>query len=584
MIDFKMVSLWLFLWLLLAGNHVVKCEKEPWLFLFAGQSNMIGHSNDKSSVTNDSRLQTILFNNFLHHQDGDFPDSPDALANRLLAFYDRYLNDTQYNHTFYAEHQAQELYDLVYTDQLLGVPSKLKESHPTAECYFLNPDHEVRGTDSKFVPLQPDAGCGSSFGHELAFAHAMTTSGAIPPDQPFKIIKVAVGGTELYKDWSHGHGTYWMDLRDTIRSQKGHGKFVGFVWHQGENDCFTAMKSDGQEDTTLTYKTNLTAFTAAVRKEIHKANTHGAKTRNGNGDGWKTIPLAIMSLHAWPKSQYRNRVELAQAEFVNHDNVDGEHSVFVPIQDLGPHYHLDAAGLLISGTRLASHFAPLLNNLGTTAPTVASTNPPGQEEEETNLGTTAPTVASTNPPGQEEEETNLVTTAPTVASANPPGQEEEEKETNLGTTAPTVASTNPPVEEVEDKEEETNNNENEDQNEDEEKEKQEQANDDTIEDEETQFTTNGILEDLNDSTVPVGLVAVLVALLLCCGGLLTRRCCSKSYGAIQFADTFSGQESVPFEDDDVSYDDYDDKEDDEEDDEEFAEEDFFDEEDGKEYA
>ena len=344
------------------GNHH---KKEPWLFLFAGQSNMIGHSNYPST-----ELPTYLFDTFFNHTLADQPPSLDGLTDVLM---EEYSKKFVYNHTYYAELQAQQLHQLVYQNQRLGNPRQLKEPHPNAQCYFSDPSdnddddnnnnnnsNQLPGTQNKVVPLQPNANCGNSYGHELAFAHAMTTSGAIPHDQPFQIIKVAAdkrelpdGQLELNEDWDQNDGKYGQYLLQEIRSHANQGKYVGFVWHQGENDCFVRNNH-------IPYSTKLEALITSVRQELYNANTNRKTTSGGSSGEWKSyeeVPVAIMSLSLWPKHEHREGIAQAQVDFVNQD---GGHSVVVPIQHLGPHGYLDAVDLLISGERLASYFSPLI--------------------------------------------------------------------------------------------------------------------------------------------------------------------------------------------------------------------------------
>merc|ERR1719162_2000830 len=83
------------------------------------------------------------------------------------------------------------------------------------------------------------------------------------------IIKVASGGTEIYKHWMKSNdgedANFWQTMVDAITASKGSIK--AFVWFQGENDSFAAWNKEN-------YLENLTTFIGDVRREIHKSSSN----------------------------------------------------------------------------------------------------------------------------------------------------------------------------------------------------------------------------------------------------------------------------------------------------------------------
>ena len=183
------------------------------------------------------------------------------------------------------------------------------------------------------------------------------TSSSLQPSSPtnqnkFHISKVAVGGTEIYKDWFPGVGKYWPDLNFTIHSSIG--KWQGFAWYQGENDCFSFQSqtdpSTGNyigEDTSYTYLSNLTAFVDIVRQEI----VDSPSGQHFNNDPTQ-VPVAIFQIGSWPGGDRGDRIREAQSTFVSRDS----RSILIPTSDLAKFYHFDAPSQLIMGSRLANQW------------------------------------------------------------------------------------------------------------------------------------------------------------------------------------------------------------------------------------
>ena len=316
---------------------VVRTTNAEPLFLFSGQSNMLGHSSDEQSVGGTATLQHYLFENFLKHPNvGELKQK----LKKILIYKKMYDQDDV------IENQTTLLMEL-YNKKIVG--PHMAENHSSAKCFCRDPSGETKNHPDTPTPMAPFINCGASFGHELAFSHALSSHNPAWKNVPFTAAKVAVGGTEIYRDWYPGLGTYWEDLNRTIHSTPGN--WYGFAWHQGENDCFTNKNRD---DTTLTYLGNLTELVSKVRVELFQANKNngGVHLFSDPSD----IPVAIFELGFWPGGEFKDRVVSAQNAFVENDGK----AVVIKSDDLNRFYHLDAVSLLITGSRLYDAWSPIL--------------------------------------------------------------------------------------------------------------------------------------------------------------------------------------------------------------------------------
>ena len=106
---------------------------------------------------------------------------------------------------------------------------------------------------------------GTRFGPEVSFAHSM---GLAYPSEDIRLVKYAVGGTNLYQQWSpKTKGKQYLGFMKHARAaiqdlEKSGTKYeiAGMLWLQGEAD---ANKGKGD-----LYETNLTAFITHMRKEF----------------------------------------------------------------------------------------------------------------------------------------------------------------------------------------------------------------------------------------------------------------------------------------------------------------------------
>jgi hypothetical protein len=336
------------------------------VFLFAGQSNMLGHPNQAGDqytnsnpgdpghrwntllpILTDSSTTTAQKQTLLQTQINKVPSSvADAtrasfMASQLLDMSSRYGGSTFWN-------EVNTPMDRVY-------------------CSFTNPANtNVLDTGAK---LSPSAGCGNPWALELLFAHIMAKIhyGA---DTDFAVVKVAAGGTEIRKDWSSPSGNHWDVLQNRIQTSLdssvhpacGGGTktcgWAGFVWFQGENDCFAETNANN-------YYTDLQDFVRTVRTELHTITPLYATADE--------IPVIIVKLGFWAsRLAYGSKVIDAQIRYAS----ETDHTYTIETVDLGRFYHYDAASHIIIGDRLAQTVASIWNTGTTTAPIPSPTSHP----------------------------------------------------------------------------------------------------------------------------------------------------------------------------------------------------------------
>ncbi len=223
--------------------------------------------------------------------------------------------------------------------------------HPTSTCSFTMPGAKRLDCER---PVSATA-CGGhyqGYGPEFMFGHVFPKKDSRLKGKPIGIAKVAVGGTELYKNWmkenKDENQNYWYALADAIKGAKG--SLEGFVWFQGENDSFNDRNREN-------YLDNLRKFVTDVRQEIYDSSSR-----------WKfsspaDIPVIICGLGDWIYRKNTTVIE-AQIAFVENDpnallvntgaSSDNE-------KKMSKFYHYDAASQLIIGNRIAKAMAFLLN-------------------------------------------------------------------------------------------------------------------------------------------------------------------------------------------------------------------------------
>ena len=193
--------------------------------------------------------------------------------------------------------------------------------------------------------------CGGP-GPELMFGQKLNEAGY----SSTSLIKVAVGGTNLYANWrsplSGGtEGYLYTKLRTRIQSlekdpasvnpscTKRSCKWSAFVWFQGEADSDSnPARSSANADA---YEQNLKNLIADVRKDA----------------GVPTLPVVIIQTGAWAQSlTYGATVAAAQTKVVKED----KYARIVNTADLSGFFHYDPAAQLIIGERVSLAVKSLL--------------------------------------------------------------------------------------------------------------------------------------------------------------------------------------------------------------------------------
>ena len=196
------------------------------LFLLSGQSNMIGHTTSGQSIgKNGDMWQSIK---------GIIENGGDAMEDDLELVI-RNANVAVDSIGIVSPTEAAGLVAL-YNDGLLN---NLDNPLTFGNCSFVIP-RESGGVDDisgGTVRTVWDANCGQSFGHELMFSRALELK--MNQDTAFETVKLAVGGTEIYRHWYPEHGIYWNALSESIANKaKSGGNWKGFIWHQGTQGKF----------------------------------------------------------------------------------------------------------------------------------------------------------------------------------------------------------------------------------------------------------------------------------------------------------------------------------------------------------
>jgi hypothetical protein len=311
------------------------------LYGFAGQSNMVGWTLGSQSIGGDNVFLTNL-TNILLNGTGTVPT--------LYGLIDYYHSRVSIKVPSIVQLEVDALLDLQNRGLTTAMPTPLKNATFYVSEYGTGPIM-VKFTDSFY------SGC--SYGPEYMFTRTMQAEyGAGTTTNPIHIRKAARGGTEIYADWSPTRpGTVWGELRNAIVNAPL-GEYKGFVWFQGENDCFWGTNDP---DTSPYYLGNLTELVTAVRALMY---AHG-----GTANLWSSpshIPVVIVEIGYWPRlatdagqnaKNAGQRVVEAQRAFVANDPC----AAIVETVDLCRFYHFDPPSQLIIGERVAQAMVPLLS-------------------------------------------------------------------------------------------------------------------------------------------------------------------------------------------------------------------------------
>jgi len=308
-----------------------KCdEQQKPQFLFAGQSNMVGRSNDAKEGLFDELIDIL-----------NSGESKFKIIENLEIAIGASNGATQNS----IKNEARILYDM----RSLLEENVIKNAMEKVSCSFFDPkEPQVCGCEQDLTPYT----CGrDDYGPELMFGHRFSKLDTMYQGQEISITKVAAGGTKIYKNWSKSNAgspqNYWKNLANTIKAAKGSMK--AFVWFQGEADCREAEDRES-------YLENLTQFVSDVRSEIYKTSLSF-----GSPDD---VPVVIVELGRWVYDINTTVLE-AQRTFVNNTPntmLVSTGSTDIDTEKLTKNLHFDAAAYLIIGDRIAKVLASLLNS------------------------------------------------------------------------------------------------------------------------------------------------------------------------------------------------------------------------------
>ena len=238
--------------------------------------------------------------------------------------------------------EAEELFRLKNAGLLT---TALLKPMSSVTCSFyqldLSVNYSVPSNEGKVmasdVNLSPYARCGTIFGPEQMFGQVMRTFYT----DPFSIIKVAAGGSEIKNNWSKESGSFWPELMENLVEpiDTTTEAWRGIVWFQGENDSLNKTKSSE-------YLVELTKFIANLRYAMFQVDTTTFAQP-------EDIPVVIIGLGCWLANnvrRYGKAVMDAQRAFVNTTC----NTALVRTDDLSCHAHFDDASQIIIGARLAN--------------------------------------------------------------------------------------------------------------------------------------------------------------------------------------------------------------------------------------
>ena len=410
--------------LLASLSAVAEAQRKIPHFLFAGQSNMVGHVTNKPDDLRFDKTMEILFS------------SDSDIMQQLVDHLESFEFSPEQNHTPTSVYQF-EAEELLRLRDEGFLTSSFQQPLSTVDCSFYqlnrNIDYRLGEDEPESLAvdanLSPNAQCGVVFGPELMFGHVLED---VITD-PFSIIKIAAGGTEIQKHWSKDIGWFWPEVVEQIQAiDTETEEWKAIVWFQGENDSFDDANAKG-------YLDELTDFITNVREEMYNLDT---TTFSQASD----IPVIIVGMGCWPTRdiEFGAIVIQAQVDFV--DSTDN--AVLVQTDDLSCFYHYDDASQLVIGYRIAEAVKPFLTFSAqnptrppTPAPTPSPTGDPTPVP--TPSSTVDPTPVPTSSPAVDP--TPVPTSSPTVDPTPVPTSSPIVDPTSAPTINPTPAPTPSPI-------------------------------------------------------------------------------------------------------------------------------------------
>lgn len=301
------------------------------LYLFAGQSNMVGHTTSGSSIGRNDALWT------------DVREILQQGNNATIMYADLY--DTLYYPNLRdidaigaAEVAAKEAEELVSLYNY-GLLNDLNTSTASGYCSFLDVNKDTGSTINRSggtVPSNWAANCGRSFGHEWEFSRYLDKYKNITTND-FEAVKVASEGSQIHKHWYPEYGTIWGEVEKKIANKANEGNWMGFVWHQGTQETHAS-----DEDTSITYLGNLTDLVERVRTDMFTETP-------GTWNCKEEIPAVIVQIGYWTQYTRSRIVRDAQFNFTQND----ARAKMVVMNDTSRFFHFDAASFVIGGYRIA---------------------------------------------------------------------------------------------------------------------------------------------------------------------------------------------------------------------------------------
>mmetsp|Transcript_39030 Transcript_39030/g.43901 ORF Transcript_39030/g.43901 Transcript_39030/m.43901 type:complete len:784 (-) Transcript_39030:103-2454(-) len=257
-------------------------------FLFAGQSNMAGHSEDANAtqfidlvkVINEDRYKISSYSSAGEQQ---LKKTELIRTMKHIIMGGRNVDWESNVNKEAAQYESKTLYDLAGNDKAISVLNNetILLAHPSSTCSFTQPDRTSGTFNLNCERPVTSIACGENgYGPEFMFGHTFPTLDTIYKDKSIGITKVAVGGT-LIEQWIDSYdedfnnnntdengcnsitSDYWNSLRNAIHAADG--TMEAFVWFQGENDHFNrpyppckkisedTICSNQQNDSTKTY-------------------------------------------------------------------------------------------------------------------------------------------------------------------------------------------------------------------------------------------------------------------------------------------------------------------------------------------
>ena len=229
-----------------------------------------------------------------------------------------------------------------HADRIDGYPMFVGAGKPQDDVRFSYLLERNAAASNGWIPLQPL----KSFGPEITFARMVKRR----VDYPIAIIKSAVGGTTLARDWNpdapdEGLKLYPKTLklvRDSLKGLEAKGikyRLEAVMWHQGENDMLN-REFNGQ------YGKRLEAFVPRLRRDLGAPDL-------------KFFIAEISEKGIWGMDHRRQMASIKQQQRIARGKtssswwVPTSHLAFEVMSKGQPHYHFGTQGQLQLGEAFA---------------------------------------------------------------------------------------------------------------------------------------------------------------------------------------------------------------------------------------